>query len=106
MGIQFYRGTLVEHQHKVYTQETDHKIGELRKELSKTDDSLKRLKLELLIEEKRKEQLEAEKEFKTKQSRHNSYNRKNWDSKGTRDNPTIFHSNEDGKTKKKKGRSI
>lgn len=106
MGIQFYRGTLVEHQHKVYTQETDHKIGELRKELSKTDDSLKRLKLELLIEEKRKEQLEAEKEFKTNQSRHNSYNRKNWDSKGTRDNPTIFHSNEDGKTKKKKGRSI
>ena len=92
MGVKFFRGTKVEQQHKEYSQKTDHKIGELRTQLEKTEEPLQKEILELQIRLKQVEKAKADKEFLDKQNRHQEKNRKNWDRKGTRDNKDIFHS--------------
>lgn len=103
MGIKFFRGTKVEEQHKEYSQKTDHKIGELRTQLERTEEPLQKEILELQIKLEQVEKAKAEKEFLDKQNRHQEKNRKNWDRKGTRDNKDIFHSEKE-QPKQKYGR--
>lgn len=91
LGVPLYRGTLVENQFKEYSQQTDHKIGELRNELQNINDEVIRKEKELEIALKQTQFNKKKQEFENKSKRKNQYNRKNWGNKGTRDNSTIFH---------------
>ncbi len=42
-GVNFYRGTLVEHQKKEYTNRTNHELGEIRNQIAGLDKSMKEL---------------------------------------------------------------
>jgi hypothetical protein len=96
-----YRGTLASEKFQEYSQQTDHKIGDLRNELQNINDDVLRREKELEIIKKQAEFTERKRTFENKSKRKNEYNRKNWQNKGTRDNPTIFHTEEKKKDKTK-----
>lgn len=90
-GTPLFRGTLVENQTKEYQRATNHELGVLRDSIHKLTDEA--LKLEKMLELKRKEaalikySIEKINEIeKTKELKKN-----NWKERGTKDNPTIFH---------------
>lgn len=94
LGVPIYRGKLVEHQTREYIQKTDAKIGVLRAKLATIEDLEVRKSLEAEIELRRAEK--AVKEAKLEQLEQQKLEKgKNWASKGTKDNPEIFHSKEE-----------
>ena len=103
-GVPLYRGTKASEQFQEYSQQTDHKIGALRNELRNIDDDVLRKKKELEIAKKQAELKQKQFDFDNKSKRKNEYNRKNWQNKGTRDNPTIFHTEKEPSKKEKKYR--
>lgn len=105
--VPLYRGTLAEHQHKEYTLKTNHEIALLSQQIEKAKDLLHKLKLTEEKLKKEAEMLKKEKSFKTEQAKTNEKTKKNWKSKGTQQNKTIFHTNSEYyNKKKKKGRSM
>ena len=102
-GVPLYRGTKSSQQFEKYSQQTDYKIGLLRNELENISDDLLRKKKELEIAKKQAEFKANQERFEKKSKRKKEYNRKNWMNKGTRDNPTIFHTEEKKVNKKDHG---
>jgi hypothetical protein len=105
MGVPIYRGTLKENQNKEYTALTDHKIGQIRTELSR----LARLKVDLVDYLKKKAEMLSEllnrKELEKERSeieklKAKPYNKSNWWKKGT-SSESFFHG-EDPEHKKDK----
>jgi len=92
LGVPIYRGTLAEHQTKIYIEQTVAEIGVLRIELSGITDERRRIELEYQIAKKHEKKLLNE--VKLKNMENGKFKRgRNWANKGTRDNPKegIFH---------------
>ena len=104
LGVPLYRGTLASEKFQEYSQQTDHKIGDLRNELQNINDDVLRREKELEIIKKQAEFTERKRTFENESKRKNEYSRKNWQNKGTRDNPTIFHTEKEPSKKEKKYR--
>lgn len=101
--VPLYRGTRASEQFKKYSEQTDHKIGDLRNELANIKDDVLRKQKELEIAKKQAEFKDKKIEFENKSKKANDYTRKNWQNKGTRDNPTIFHTEKTVEKKKPRG---
>jgi hypothetical protein len=95
LGVTFYRGTLAENQTKKYIQQTLPEIAVLRSKIGGLDDEIAKSKL--AIEIKEKETLKAKLEAQLLEIEKGKLKYKNWESKGTKDNPlpSIFHSNKE-----------
>jgi hypothetical protein len=89
--VTFYRGTLVENQTKKYIQQTLPEIAQLKSKITGLNDEIEKSKL--AIEIKEKEALKAQLEAELLEIEKGKLKYKNWESKGTKDNPlpTIFH---------------
>lgn len=91
LGLELFRGTLVENQTKEYIEQTNHEIGELRTVLASLgDDIAKNIVLGQILEKQRNLALK-EVELKKEEDRRHSEKKNLWKLKGTRDNPDIFH---------------
>lgn len=99
--LPLYRGTKVEHQHREYSQQTNHEIALLRDEHKNSLENVRKLEIELEIAKKQAQMLEKETEYEIKKKVHDSKTRKNWKEKGTQQNKTTFHTE-----RKKKGRGF
>jgi hypothetical protein len=91
LGVTFYRGTLVENQTKKYIQQTLPEIAELKSKIVGLNDEIEKSKV--AIEIKEKEALKAKLEADLLEIEKGKLKYKNWESKGTKDNPllSIFH---------------
>ena len=88
---------------KKYSQQTNHELADLRSELKNITDDILRKEKEVEIAKKQAELKRKEQENENKRRVRNEYNRKNWDRKGTKDNPTIFHTEKKKEKPKKRG---
>ena len=107
MGIDLYRGKLVEERTREYIKKTDHQIGNMRDRLHSMSDGIEKMQLALEIEKKRKEIEENNLKLKELSRDKDSRNEK-WKEKGVKENPIIFHTEQEHKKaeKKKKNRSF
>lgn len=101
MGINIYRGKLVEEQTKDYIKKTDHQIGEMRNRLHSMSDGIEKMKIDLEIKEKQKKIEESNLKLKEINREKDSKNDK-WKEKGVKDNPVIFHTEQEHKDGEKK----
>lgn len=90
LGVPIYRGTLVENQTREYIEATDAKIGRLRAELATISDPAIRKSLEGQINFKGAEKAVTEARLAHIEQQKSEKGRK-WAFKGTKDNPSIFH---------------
>lgn len=107
LGLELFRGTLVENQTKKYIEQTNHEIGELRTVLaSLNNDIAKNIVRGQILEKQRILALKGV-DLKKEEDRRNSENKNLWKLKGTKDNPSIFHgktsAEEKSGEKKKRG---
>jgi hypothetical protein len=111
LGVPIYRGTLKENQTKEYVQSTNHEIGLLRAKISTLTDDLEIVKANYQLKEKELELAKLHEET-AKIEEEKGMKKGNWERKGLRDNPVIFHSEpigervEPNKPKPKKGFSM
>jgi Plasmid recombination enzyme len=91
LGLELFRGTLVENQTKQYVEQTNHEIGELRTVLASLDDDIaKNIVLGQILEKQRILALK-ELELKKEEDRRSGEKKNLWKLKGTKDNPELFH---------------
>lgn len=74
IGVEFYRGTLAEEQKKIYTQKTDHSIGELRIKITEATNELEKMKLTEELSKLQKEFNQKTNEFNEKREKHEKKN--------------------------------
>jgi hypothetical protein len=91
LGLELFRGTLVENQTKEYIEQTNHEIGELRTVLSSLNDDIAKNIVQGQILEKQRILALKEVELKKEEDRRNFEKKGFWKLKGTRDNQNIFH---------------
>ena len=107
LGLELFRGTLVENQTKEYIEQTNHEIGELRTVLSSLNDDIAKNIVQGQILEKQRILALKEVELKKEEDRRNFEKKGFWKLKGTRDNQNIFHgktsSEEKNEVKKNRG---
>lgn len=100
LGVPIYRGTLVENQTRIYIEQTVAEIGKLRDKLS--DITNEKDKLEVVRQILDKQEENALNELKLKNLENGKFKAgRNWENKGTGDNPSsdIFHGNENKEEK-------
>lgn len=100
LGVPIYRGTLVEHQTKKYIEQTVAEIGKLRDRLSGITNE--KDKVEVYSEILNKQEEKTLNEVKLKNLENGKFKSgRNWENKGTRDNPIgkIFHDKKENKSK-------
>lgn len=83
-GIDLFRGTLKEHQHREYTKHTDHKIALLNEEIEKANNLAVKYHKMAVMESLMAEKLEKEKAFKIQQNIEQEKKKENWHLRGTR----------------------
>ncbi|WP_432223114.1 plasmid recombination protein (plasmid) [Flavobacterium sp. TMP13] len=107
LGLELFRGTLVENQAKEYVERTNHEIGELRSVLvSLTDENTKNIVLSQ-INAKEAEIALKEIELKQEEDRRSGERKGLWKLKGIKYNQEIFHSKSERENNpNKKGRGI
>ena len=103
LGLELYRGTLVENQLKEYVKQTNHEIGELRAILANITNEIDRNTLLLRISEKERYMALNQIKLKKEEDRRQNEKKDLWKLKGLKDNPDIFHSTSETPEKKKKG---
>lgn len=104
LGVPLYRGTLVEHQTKKYIEQTVAEIGKLRAKLA--DITNEKDKLEVVRQILDKQEENALNELKLKNLENGKFKSgRNWENKGTRDNPSsdLFHNDEKKEEKRSRG---
>ena len=107
LGLELFRGTLVENQTKKYIEQTNHEIGELRTVLASLSDDIAKNIVEGQILEKRRFLSLKEVELKKEEDRRSGERKGLWKLKGVKDNQDIFHSKRERENNpRKKGRGI
>jgi len=104
LGVPIYRGTLVEHQTKQYIEQTVAEIGKLRDKLRGITNEQDKVEVYREILKKQEEKILNEVKLKNLENGKFKSGR-NWENKGTRDNPKgdLFHQDPVEKPKKNRG---
>jgi hypothetical protein len=107
LGLELFRGTLVENQAKEYVERTNHEIGELRSVLANLSDKNAKNIVLSQINGKEVEIALKQIELKKEENRRSGERKGLWKLKGIKDNQDIFHSKTERENNpRKKGRSI
>lgn len=107
LGLQLFRGTLVENQTKEYIERTNHEIGDLRTVLADLRDKNAQNILLSQINAKEQEIALKQIELKKEEARRAGERKGLWKLKGIKDNPDIFHSKTERENNpRKKGKSM
>lgn len=91
LGLELFRGTLVENQTKQYIEQTNHEIGELRVVLASLEDDIAKNIVSGHILEKQRVLVLKELELKKEEDRRAGEKKNLWKLKGIKDNPEVFH---------------
>lgn len=105
LGLELYRGTLVENQAKDYSKHTNHEIAHLKSLLGDLSDEEEKKLVQSQIAQKERYLALNEIKLKNEQDRRNSERKNIWQKKGTKDNPDIFHSKTESEEKRPQKRS-
>jgi hypothetical protein len=107
LGLELFRGTLVENQAKEYVERTNHEIGGLRSVLASLSDENAKNILLSQISGKEMEIALKQIELKKEEDRRSGERKGLWKLKGVKDNQDIFHSKTERENNpRKKGRGI
>lgn len=107
LGLELFRGTLVENQAKEYVARTNHEIGELRSVLASLSNENAKNILLSQINVKEQEIALKQIELKKEEGRRSSQRKDLWKLKGIKDNQVIFHTKTERENNPiKKGRRI